>query len=102
MEDSDDENSTDDDESAVNENDAMEGDVEDETDSEVEDEDNAEESAIEKTRQAVRDALGVAGSVTDTVMSFLNFLVISRMRGNYFERLEIHALVFYETTFPYS
>lgn len=44
---------------------------EEESDSEVEEEEDVEESAIEKTRQAVRDALGVAGSVTDTVIIFL-------------------------------
>lgn len=42
-------------------------DSENESDSEVEENEDVEESAIEKTRQAVRDALGVAGSVTDTV-----------------------------------
>lgn len=45
----------------------MDVDAEDESDSDLEEDDDIEESAIEKTRRAVRDALGVAGSVTDTV-----------------------------------
>ncbi len=42
--------------------------MDEESDSEIEEPD-IEDSAIEKTRQAVRDALGIAGSVTDTVSS---------------------------------
>lgn len=45
----------------------QEDDSEEESDSEIEDLDDVEETAIERTRQAVREALGIAGSVTDTV-----------------------------------
>lgn len=45
----------------------MEVDGEDESDSDFEEDEDIEESAMEKTRRAVRDALGGAGSVTDTV-----------------------------------
>lgn len=42
--------------------------VDSSSDSEIEDiDDLVEETAVERTRQAVRDALGMAGSVTDTV-----------------------------------
>lgn len=48
-----------------NDND-MEVDDYDESDSNIEEEGDFEENAIDKTRRAVRDALGIAGSVTDT------------------------------------